>query len=122
MTNREVTSGQWLGLLLALLLLMALMFCAGCSTTKACTTLFPKTCLQTVPEVVYVTDYEKPTKLPQAERPAKALPEAEPTDWRAVLTAMGGDLLACYEWGEQLYHTIGAYNTAVDAMPETPPE
>ncbi len=114
--RREETIGQWLGLLLALVLLLALMVCSGCASTT-CKALFPKNCNQTTPEVTYVGVYQPQPQLPQPERPEKATAEADPEDWRAVLTAMGGDLLACWSWGEHLYSIIEGYNMSAASMP-----
>ncbi len=88
-----------------LVALFILTFTIGCTTTE------------TVPgPIIYVTDWERPTKFPVEEKPGSELEKADETDWKAILTAMGQDLLACYGWGSKNQSTIEKYNDTVDSM------
>ena len=106
---KDKTYGQVVGLILALVLLCA--FCSGCTSMDT-----PPPC-----EPTTVTDYEKPTKLPEPEEPDWKLDEVTTAaEWRAWAEAIGLDFGSCQDWGAALQKVIRDYNRTVDSMPETP--
>ena len=108
--------------LLGLLLAVLCLFCAGCASSM-CETMFPKACGKTTPEPIFVTDYEKPTKLPVPEEPDwNLLGMTDSAEWREWLEAQALDLGMCLDWSAELQHVIESYNESVDSMPENSPD
>jgi hypothetical protein len=102
-------------------LLFALMFVAcltGCASM--CETLYPNQCGKTKPEITYVTDYEKPTKLPRPEVPESALEcvDVDVDDWRVWLEAIAHDDLMTHDALDRCLFVIDSYNKAIDEMSE----
>ena len=115
---KDRTFAQLAGLILAIVFLCA--FCSGC--TSMCKTLYPKQCGKTTPEIIYVTDYEKPTKLPRPDVPESALECVDDSviDWRVWLDAITRDDLMTRDALDRCLFVIDSYNAAIDEVPEDP--
>jgi hypothetical protein len=78
---------------------------AGCASTT-----------QTVPEIVYVTDYAAEDPLPLPPRPILETDAADPGDAFGFLEAIGVDWIRLMRYIAELEHVIGAHNAALDGV------
>jgi len=89
-------------LILVAVLLVAALFVTGCCSSRPA-----------IPEPVEVPVYEVPPELPVPPEPEwETCQEPGEGDWRGDLDAIVHDLLAAWQYIEELRHVIESYNAA----------